>query len=49
MNPLKTLQIINTILLIGVIVFLIFGTAKTESGEKVKFFPPKDRDRAAAE
>lgn len=34
-NPIKTLAILNTVLLVGVIVFLVF--AKTESGEKVKF------------
>lgn len=49
MNPLKALQVVNTVLLVGVILFLVFGSGRTESGEKVKFFGKSEEDRDASE
>ena len=44
MNPLKALQVVNTVLLVGVILFLVFGSGRTESGEKVKFIAKRESD-----
>lgn len=43
-NPIKALAIVNTILLVIVVgvVILAAVSAKTETGEKVKFFPKRE-------
>jgi hypothetical protein len=47
-NPIKALAITNTVLLVGLILFLVFAGGKTESGEKVNFFSKRDDDRDEA-
>ncbi len=41
-NPIKTLAIVNMVLLIGLIVFILVAKQRTESGEKVGYFLKED-------
>lgn len=45
-NPIKVLAITNTILLVGLIVFILVAKQRTETGEKVGYFLPKEDESA---
>lgn len=43
-NPIKVLAITNTILLVGLIVFVLVAKSRTESGEKVGYFLKEEEE-----
>lgn len=48
-NPIKTLAIINLLLLVGLIAFILLAKQKTEGGEKVGYFIKSKEDLVATE
>lgn len=48
-NQIKALAITNTVLLVGLIIFILVVKPTTESGEKVSYIPSKDDEPAVTE